>query len=118
MGVKLAQQAGSIYWLGMIPSYADRLVLQRMALQALDTPGESGQPPHVYYAGREALMLALSDGTLPEPGTPGYDTQARKVRACLSRLIKAGAVERIDTGRKGHRSTYKLTLGGSWLGGS
>ena len=106
-------QTQQIYWLGLIPSYADRLVLQRMALQALDPPGGDGHPPHLYFGGRDALILALSDGTIPEPGTAAYRTQARKISGCIERLIDAGAIQRIDAGRKGHRSVYKLTLGGA-----
>jgi len=105
-------QAGHIYWLGLIPSYADRLVLQRMALQALDPPGGNGQPPSLYFGGRDPLILALSNGVIPEPGTAAYRTQARKIAGCIERLIDAKAIERIDRGRKGHRSVYRLTLGG------
>ena len=53
---------------------------------------------------------------MPEEGTPAYRTQARKVRACLQRLIEAGAIERIEQGKGHRRSVYKLTLGGDWRG--
>lgn len=111
MGAHLAMQAQQIYWLGLIPSYADRLVLLRMALQALDPPGNGGHPPGLYFAGRDPLILALSDGTIPDPETAAYQTESRKVRRCIQRLINAGAIERVDSGRKGHRSVYRLTLG-------
>lgn len=111
MGVKLAMQSQSIYWLQMIPSYADRLVLLRMALQCRDFPGDNGDPAHIYWGGRDALMLTLSDGTLPDRETTAYDNHARKIRYSLARLAKAGAIERIDDGRRGHNSVYRLTLG-------
>lgn len=104
----------------MVPRYSDRLILQCMAKRSLDVPGQNGEPPHIYYAGRELLILILSDGNMPEPGTPAYDTETRKVRRCLQRLIKAGAIERVDTGRRGHNSRYRLTLSAalhSGLGG-
>jgi len=116
MGVKLAMQSQTIYWLSMIPAYSDRLVLMRMALQPRDIPGPNGEPAHVYYGGREALMLALSEGELPDRDTPAYDNHARKIRYCLARLAKAGAIQRIDDGRRGHNSVYRLTLGGQWRG--
>lgn len=105
-------QAGHIYWLSLIPSYADRLILQRMALQALDPPGGNGTPAGLYFAGRDPLILALSNGVIPESETAAYRTQARKISGCIERLIQVGAIERLDSGRKGHRSVYKLTLGG------
>jgi hypothetical protein len=112
MGIRLAMQAEHIYWLALIPSYADRLVLQRMAKQALDPPGDNGTPPCLYFAGRDPLILCLSNCVIPEPGTAAYRTQARKVSGCIKRLIDAKAIQRLDSGRKGHRGIYKLTLGG------
>ena len=96
MGIHLIKASQHIYWLQMIPSRTDRLVLDAMAMQALDTPS--------------------NDGIVPEEGTPAYRTQARKVRACLQRLIEAGAIERIEQGKGHRRSVYKLTLGGDWRG--
>ena len=116
MGIHLIKASQHIYWLQMIPSRTDRLVLDAMAMQALDTPSKDGDPPNLYFGGRDALIFALSDGIVPEEGTPAYRTQARKVRACLQRLIEAGAIERIEQGKGHRRSVYKLTLGGDWRG--
>jgi hypothetical protein len=116
MGIHLAKRLNEIYWLQMIPSYADRLVLHRMAHSALDVPGKNGEPACLYFGGRDPLILALSDGNMPEPKTPAYKTQSRKVSGCIQRLIKAGAIERIEEGRRDHNSVYKLNVGGGWRG--
>jgi hypothetical protein len=97
MGIRLVKLVqSSIYWLGMIPSHGDRLVLHMMASTALDTAGENGEPACLYFGGRDALILALSDGIVPERGTAAYKTQSRKVSGCIQRLIKAGAIERLE----------------------
>jgi hypothetical protein len=117
MGIHLIKVSQTtIYWLQMVPKHSDRLVLQMMASTALDTTGKKGEPPHLYFGGYDPLILTLGDGLMPEPGTPAYKTQARKVRACLQRLVKAGAIERLEEGRRGHRSVYKLNLDGAWHG--
>ena len=45
MGIHLIKASQHIYWLQMIPSRTDRLVLDAMAMQALDTPSKDGDPP-------------------------------------------------------------------------
>ena len=46
MGIHLIKASQHIYWLQMIPSRTDRLVLDAMAMQALDTPSKDGDPPN------------------------------------------------------------------------
>lgn len=79
-------------------------LLVRMAHTALDEPGAGGAPAGVYFGGRELLALTLR----AQGGSPR--TRYRDVRAVLTELLDAGAVERISDGRPGSRSAYRLTL--------
>lgn len=68
-----------------------------MALQSLDQPSAEGRPARVYFGGEDALVELL-----------GRSRSA--AYKALGALRKAGAVEVIDVGRKGHRAVYKLAL--------
>lgn len=72
-------------------------VLVGMALMSLDQASAEGRPARVYFGGEEALVELL-----------GRSRSA--AYKALGALRKAGAVEVLDVGRKGHRAVYKLAL--------
>ncbi len=72
-------------------------VLVGMALQSLDQPSAEGRPARVYFGGEDALVELL-----------GRSRSA--AYKALGALRKAGAIEVMDVGRKGHRAVYKLAL--------
>lgn len=72
-------------------------VLVGMALMSLDQASAEGRPARVYFGGEDALVELL-----------GRSRSA--AYKALGSLRKAGAVEVMDVGRKGHRAVYKLAL--------
>jgi hypothetical protein len=72
-------------------------LLVGMALQSLDQPSAEGRPARVYFGGEDALVELLGRSR-----APAYKA--------LGALRKAGAVEVLDVGRRGHRAVYKLAL--------
>ncbi len=79
-------------------------VLTRMAVTALDHPTPQ-TPAATYFAGRDLLVSVLRrEGD----GTP--ESAYRTVKRALDELIKEGAIERIEIGRGGRNSVYRLHL--------
>jgi hypothetical protein len=114
MGYSLAWQAGHPYWLALLPSHVDRLIINRMALMAIDPDSRTagGTPACLYFAGYEPLIMTISvDGSVPEYGSASWETQRKKVQRSINRLIKAGAIERLERGTGQRPSKYRLTLG-------
>lgn len=110
-----------------LPDTAFRILI-RMALTALDakTEGRDGRPPNppnLYFGGRDPLAMSLRR-EFPT-GDSEAARKARKniygdVRKATAELIKAGAIELVDTGRvirHGHAQTYRLTLAPFMTGG-
>lgn len=79
-----------------LPDPAFRLLIH-MALTCKD----SDKDPK-YWAGREGMALAL--------GVELNPAGVQRIKRALSQLMKAGAVERIELGRNGRRSEYKLCI--------
>lgn len=102
MGVQLANVAVARW----APHVSDRAfrVLMRMSLTALDKPS-NGQQAAVYFGGVELLVMTLRPGR-----GGGEESLYRTVRKALNELVKLGAIESMERGRRGHRAVYRLTL--------
>lgn len=94
--------------------HAAARLAQHIALQTLDHPGDDGQEPRLYYAGRDAMAFGL--GYLVEHYDDGSDGQhARKaahaaVKRALGELVKQGLIEVVQVGTAGRTSTYRLLV--------
>jgi hypothetical protein len=112
MGIQLANVV-SVTW-AHLPERQYK-ILMRMALTALDSPNERGQPPRVFWGGWEPLSLALARD-VPDEDDPRDEAQKRRRRLCrevseiTSALVSAGAIKPQEWARKGHQQTWKLTL--------
>lgn len=79
-------------------------VLSRMAVTALDKADASTPAAH-YFGGRDLLVSALrreGDGT--------RESAYRTVKRAVDELIKEGAIERVQVGRSGRNTVYRLHL--------
>lgn len=91
-------------------------VLIWMSLQALDKENDRGQPPRLFYGGRETLATIMRPG-LPPPTDDSKEARARwrnayrDLQAAMETLVAVGAVARVGgQARDGNRQTWKLTL--------
>lgn len=102
MGVQLTAAALATW----APHVSDRAfrVLIRMSATALDKPS-NGQPAGQYFGGMDLLAMTLR----PERGGT-KESAHRTVRRALTELVKVGAIESVERGRRGARAVYKLTL--------
>lgn len=92
-----AKNVSACYVLWSHLDHAPFRLLVGMALQSLDQSSAEGRPARVYFGGEDALVELLG-----RTRSPAYKA--------LSALKKAGAIEALDVGRKGHRAVYKLAL--------
>lgn len=107
MGAALVGATFHPYWTRRL-NEPDRIVLIAMALTALDSP-RKGQQAGVYWAGHEALAVALA-GDCPKPDEPGYPAAMRRVSRACTNLARAGAIRTIRRAAPGRHALYELTL--------
>lgn len=88
-----------------LPHRAHRLLVY-MALVSLDNDSED-RPARRFFGGQDAMVEALN---LARDTPTRVRTAQRTVRAVLSELERAGAIERRSHGRNGRRSEYTLRL--------
>lgn len=91
-----------------------RIVLERMALTALDR-GSPTRPPSLYFAGYGPLAIALGrDWPADDDGSPSAqiarDAASQAVRRALRRLRALGLIELNNVARHGARQEYRLLL--------
>lgn len=99
MGASLAKVVLSAAW-GHLPP-GPRVLFAHMAVTARD----DDRPP-VYFAGRDALVLALF-GFLDERPAE-RDQQYRRVRRALDQLKRAGAIAAANSAHTRRRAEYRL----------
>jgi len=80
---------------------APRLTLMAMAFMTLDAPTER-QPARLYYGGWQLVCIRM--GFLPSD-----DMRKRFIRD-VATLRKAGLVEIVEPGYRGHAAVYRLLL--------
>jgi len=90
-----------------------RVVLVAMAHVALDTPRD-GQPARRYFGGPGYLAEVLYGPAGVESNDGGEivatPSAGRQVEKVLTELVRAGAVHRVVTGGRRHRSEYEIVL--------
>jgi hypothetical protein len=91
-------------------------VLVWMALQALDTEGDRGQPPRLFFGGRDTLVERIRPGLPPKTdSTPDARRKRhnayRDLQAAQETLVACGALVRVGgIARDGNKQTWRLAL--------
>lgn len=102
-------KAAMVMWRNL--PHASMRAFVYMALVSLDD-----DVPPVYFAGREALALALGRAVPPEDDDPAVVRERRAafraVDRALKDLIDAGAIELVKPGAPGRNARYALNLTG------
>lgn len=84
---------------------AQARVLLFMAHRALDTKGDRGEPPHLYFAGQAAIARAAGHVEHRSEPTP---QALRTVAKVIGQLVEVGALERVQGSRYGSNAVYRI----------
>ncbi|WP_152659333.1 hypothetical protein [Demequina salsinemoris] len=84
---------------------AQARVLLFMAHRALDTTGDRGEPPGLYFGGHAAIAKACGYTKANTEPTP---QNLRSVRKVMHELIERGAVALVRGARYGNNASYRI----------
>lgn len=117
MGANLAKVA-ALHAARVGLGHAASRLLAHMAVYALDTPTPNVDAG-LYFASRSTMALEGLGYNLPHekpaPDAPveehrAWNSARKNVERALNECIQAGAVERLEAGRRGYNASFRLTV--------